>query len=83
MTRQKGFLAEDRLVLLNEILEQVKDRTCLRALEKIKVQLEKGNKEHGDQAVVAQDDSTSTTVFQSEDEKNKEVYIGLPWWRSG
>lgn len=65
---------KDLLVLLNEILEQVKDRTCLRALEKIKIQLEKGNKENGDQAVAAQDDGTVTTLFQSE-EKNKEVYI--------
>nr|XP_033712783.1 condensin complex subunit 3 isoform X2 [Tursiops truncatus] len=68
-------LAKDLLVLLNEILEQVKDRMCVRALEKIKVQLEKGNKEHGDQVVAAQDDNTTTAVFQSEDENNKEVYI--------
>ena len=47
---------------------------CLRALEKIKIQLEKGNKENGDQAVAAQEDSTITTLFQSE-EKNKEVCI--------
>ena len=40
---------------------------CVRALEKIKVQLEKGNKEPGDQVVAAQDDNTTTTVFQSED----------------
>lgn len=40
---------------------------CVRALEKIKVQLEKGNEEHGDQAVMAQEDDTTTTVFQSED----------------
>ncbi|XP_066891423.1 LOW QUALITY PROTEIN: condensin complex subunit 3-like [Kogia breviceps] len=71
----RSSLAKDLRVLLTEILEQVKDRTCLRALEKIKVQLEKGNKEHGDPAVMAQDDKTTTTVFQSEDEKNKEVYI--------
>lgn len=51
---------------MNEILEQVKDRMCLRALEKIKIQLEKGNKENGDQAVAAQDDGTVTTLFQSE-----------------
>ncbi|XP_060004432.1 condensin complex subunit 3 isoform X1 [Lagenorhynchus albirostris] len=68
-------LAKELLVLLNEILEQVKDRMCVRALEKIKVQLEKGNKEHGDQVVAAQDDNTTTAVFQSEDENNKEVYI--------
>ncbi|KAL2780029.1 condensin complex subunit 3 [Daubentonia madagascariensis] len=68
-------LAKDLLVLLNEILEQVKDRTCLRALEKIKIQLEKGNKEFGDQVVAAQDTNTTITVSQNEDEKNKEVYM--------
>uniref|UniRef100_A0A8D2GGB4 Non-SMC condensin I complex subunit G n=1 Tax=Theropithecus gelada TaxID=9565 RepID=A0A8D2GGB4_THEGE len=70
-----SHLAKDLLVLLNEILEQVKDRTCLRALEKIKIQLEKGNKEFGDQAEAAQDASLTTTAFQNEDEKNKEVYM--------
>ncbi|XP_032129220.1 condensin complex subunit 3 isoform X1 [Sapajus apella] len=68
-----SHLAKDLLVLLNEILEQVKDRTCLRALEKIKVQLEKENKEFGDQAEATQDASLTTTIFQNEDEKNKEV----------
>ncbi|XP_072868599.1 condensin complex subunit 3 isoform X2 [Chlorocebus sabaeus] len=70
-----SHLAKDLLVLLNEILEQVKDRTCLRALEKIKIQLEKGNKEFGDQAEAAQDASLTTTTFQNENEKNKEVYM--------
>ncbi|XP_064142120.1 condensin complex subunit 3 isoform X5 [Loxodonta africana] len=68
-------LAKDLLVLLNEILEQVKDRLCLRALEKMKIQLEKGNKEHGDQAVAAQDAKMTVTTSQNEDEKNKEVYM--------
>ncbi|XP_062964601.1 condensin complex subunit 3 [Cynocephalus volans] len=68
-------LAKDLLVLLNEILEQVKDRTCLRALEKIKIQLEKGNKEFGDQAVATQDANTAVISFQNEDENNKEVYM--------
>ncbi|XP_012662896.1 condensin complex subunit 3 [Otolemur garnettii] len=67
-------LAKDLLVLLNEILEQVKDRTCLRALEKIKIQLEKGNTEFGDQDVASQDTNTTTTIFQNEDEKD-EVYM--------
>ncbi|KAL4843378.1 hypothetical protein H8958_011390 [Nasalis larvatus] len=66
-----SHLAKDLLVLLNEILEQVKDRTCLRALEKIKIQLEKGNKEFGDQAEVAQDASLTTTTFQNEDAQRK------------
>lgn len=51
-------------------LQQVKDRTCLRALEKIKIQIEKGIKEHSDQAVAAQDDITTMTVLQSEDGNN-------------
>uniref|UniRef100_A0A8C2PEU4 Nuclear condensin complex subunit 3 C-terminal domain-containing protein n=1 Tax=Capra hircus TaxID=9925 RepID=A0A8C2PEU4_CAPHI len=66
-------LAKDLLVVLNEILEQVKDRTCLRALEKIKIQLEKGMKEHSDQAVAAQDDITAMTVLQSEDGRRKVI----------
>ncbi|XP_032189852.1 condensin complex subunit 3 [Mustela erminea] len=67
-------LAQDLLVLLNEILEQVKDRTCLRALEKIKIQLEKGNKECDDQVIEAQDANMAMTAFQIEDEKSKEAY---------
>ncbi|XP_016806888.1 condensin complex subunit 3 isoform X2 [Pan troglodytes] len=66
-----SHLAKDLLVLLNEILEQVKDRTCLRALEKIKIQLEKGNKEFGDQAEAAQDATLTTTTFQNEDGQRK------------
>uniref|UniRef100_A0A8P0PDH0 Non-SMC condensin I complex subunit G n=2 Tax=Canis lupus familiaris TaxID=9615 RepID=A0A8P0PDH0_CANLF len=66
-------LGQDLLVLLNEILEQVKDRTCLRALEKIKIQFEKGNKEFDDQAEAAQDDNVTMTPFQVEDEKSKEA----------
>ncbi|XP_019685273.2 condensin complex subunit 3 isoform X2 [Felis catus] len=67
-------LAQDLLFLLNEMLEEVKDRTCLRALEKIKIQLEKGNKEYGDQVVAAQDASMNMTGFQIEDENRKEAY---------
>ncbi|ERE88687.1 condensin complex subunit 3-like protein [Cricetulus griseus] len=58
---------KDLLLLLDEILEQVTDRTCLRALEKIKIQLGKGSKE-SDQAVVAQDVNMTTNVLQNEDE---------------
>ncbi|XP_055480064.1 condensin complex subunit 3 [Psammomys obesus] len=60
-------VTKDLLLLLDEILEQVTDRTCLRALEKIKIQLGKGNKEL-DQAVVAQDVNTTTDVLQNENE---------------
>nr|KAF6431918.1 non-SMC condensin I complex subunit G [Rousettus aegyptiacus] len=68
-------LAKDLLVLLNEILEQVKDRTCLRALEKIKTQLEKGNKEHGDRAVATQDARTAVAGDHREDEEDKELFV--------
>uniref|UniRef100_A0A8C9UM24 Non-SMC condensin I complex subunit G n=1 Tax=Spermophilus dauricus TaxID=99837 RepID=A0A8C9UM24_SPEDA len=60
-------IAKDLLVLLNEILEQVKDRTCLKALEKIKIHLEKGNKELGEQAIAAQDANMTTDLFQDDD----------------
>ncbi|CAH7452693.1 condensin complex subunit 3 [Phodopus roborovskii] len=58
---------KDLLHLLDEILEQVTDRICLRALEKIRIQLGKGSKEF-DQAVIAQDVNTTTNVLQNEDE---------------
>nr|KAF6501525.1 non-SMC condensin I complex subunit G [Molossus molossus] len=67
-------VAKDLLVLLNEVLEQVKDRICLRALEKIKIQLERGNNDRGDQAAAAQDASTPA-VGENEEEKDEEVYI--------
>ncbi|KAK7822037.1 hypothetical protein U0070_006586 [Myodes glareolus] len=63
-------VTKDLLLLLDEILEQVTDRTCLRALEKIKNQLEKGSKEL-DPVVAAQDqaqDINTTTALQNEDE---------------
>ncbi|XP_066240790.1 condensin complex subunit 3 [Saccopteryx leptura] len=70
-------VAQDLLVLLNEMLEQVKDRICQRALEKIKLQLEKGTQESGDQAVAAPDAGTKATArtWDSGDEKNKELFI--------
>ncbi|XP_072476440.1 condensin complex subunit 3 isoform X1 [Notamacropus eugenii] len=62
-------------VLLDEILEEVKDRTCLRALEKIRIHLSKGSNEHGDQFPRAQDaDNTTMAVNQTEEEKNKEMF---------
>uniref|UniRef100_A0A8C5LEB5 Non-SMC condensin I complex, subunit G n=1 Tax=Jaculus jaculus TaxID=51337 RepID=A0A8C5LEB5_JACJA len=57
-------ISKDLLVLLDEILEQVKDRTCLRALEKMKNQLGKGNKHFDDQPVIAQGANT----FMNEEE---------------
>ncbi|XP_045690451.1 condensin complex subunit 3 [Phyllostomus hastatus] len=74
-------LAKDLLVLLDEILEQVKDRVCLRALEKIKTQLEKGQTnhgdhgDHGDQAAAAPDASATGTACENGDGKSKEVYM--------
>ncbi|XP_006884592.1 PREDICTED: condensin complex subunit 3 [Elephantulus edwardii] len=65
---------KDFLSLLNEILEQVKDRLCLRALEKMKVQLEKGSKERADHAGAAQD-ASSEPVIPGEDGKNKDLYM--------
>ncbi|XP_007955554.2 condensin complex subunit 3 [Orycteropus afer afer] len=66
-------ITKDLLVLLNEMLEQVKDRLCLRAVEKVKTQLEKGNQECGDQPAAARD-AQMTMTTQNEDEKNKETY---------
>ncbi|XP_004579248.3 condensin complex subunit 3 [Ochotona princeps] len=70
-------IAKDLLVLLDEILEEVKDRTCLKALEKIKVQLGKENKEFDDQTGTAQESSTTTTIFEIDHESNKEAYVTL------
>ncbi|XP_059131833.1 condensin complex subunit 3 isoform X2 [Peromyscus eremicus] len=61
-------VTKDLLLLLDEILEQVTDRTCLRALEKIKIQLGKGSKEF-DKTVIAQDVNATTNVLQNEDEE--------------
>ncbi|XP_007517940.1 condensin complex subunit 3 [Erinaceus europaeus] len=68
-------IAKDLLVLLNEILEEVKDRTCLRALEKIKIQLKKGNKDCADQTGMTQVINTTLAVSQNEDEMDKEAYM--------
>ncbi|XP_006160689.1 condensin complex subunit 3 [Tupaia chinensis] len=66
---------KDLLVLLNKMLQQVKDRTCLRALEKIKAQLEKGDEECGDHAGAAEGASTAAAACPGADEKNNEVYM--------
>lgn len=57
------------------LLQQVKDRTCLRTLEKIKIQLEKGNREYGEQTVAEKDDNMTTTDFQNEDGNNIVTWI--------
>ncbi|XP_043827733.1 condensin complex subunit 3 [Dromiciops gliroides] len=62
-------------VLLDETLEEVKDRTSLRALEKIKIQLSKRSNDHGYQFPGAPDtDSTTMAINQNEEEKNKEMF---------
>ncbi|XP_052055160.1 condensin complex subunit 3 [Apodemus sylvaticus] len=61
-------VTKELILLLDEILEKVTDRTCLRALEKIKIQLGKGTKEFDDQSVVTQDVNTTTKVLQNENE---------------
>ncbi|XP_055986317.1 condensin complex subunit 3 [Sorex fumeus] len=68
-------VAKDLLVLLDEILEQVNDRTSLRALEKIKSKLEKGNKEPGDQTVIAQSADMTVPVSQEGDDESEDVYV--------
>lgn len=69
---------ENVIFLLNVndfLLQQVKDRTCLRALEKIKIQLEKGNREYGEQTAAEKDDNMTTTDFQNEDGNNIVTWI--------
>ncbi|KAM8969666.1 condensin complex subunit 3 [Sarcophilus harrisii] len=63
-------------VLLDEILEEVKDRTCLRTLEKIRIQLSKVSSECGGQQFSGAQDSQSTSMIanQNEEEKNKEMF---------
>ncbi|XP_075400613.1 condensin complex subunit 3 [Tenrec ecaudatus] len=67
-------LTKDLLDLLNDMLEQVKDRLCLRALEKVKTQLEKGTREQGDQTAAEQHGRTPALVPR-EHEKNKDLYM--------
>ncbi|XP_028939105.1 condensin complex subunit 3 [Ornithorhynchus anatinus] len=63
-----GSATEDLLVLLDKILGQIKDRTCLRVLEKIKLQLSKG----GVRPAKAQDLDTTTARFAPDKEEKIE-----------
>ncbi|XP_074128473.1 condensin complex subunit 3 isoform X2 [Sminthopsis crassicaudata] len=63
---------KELIVLLDEILEEVKDRTCLRILEKIRIQLSKGSSECGGQQISGAQDSENAN--QNEEEKNKEMF---------
>ncbi|KAJ1214296.1 hypothetical protein NDU88_001919 [Pleurodeles waltl] len=66
--------AKDILPLLDEILEEVKDKTCQRAIEKIKVQLSKGNSLNRDQIETAElETTTSEQVEQNGEDKNIEA----------
>lgn len=50
----------------------------LRAWEKVKIELERENKEFGGLPIAAaQDASTTPNTFQDEDAKNKEEYVTL------
>ncbi|XP_038608430.1 condensin complex subunit 3 [Tachyglossus aculeatus] len=65
-----GSSTKDLLVLLDKILRQIKDRTCLRVLEKIKLQLSKDSHKLGVRPAEAQDLETTMTKF-TPDEKEK------------
>ncbi|XP_054994249.1 condensin complex subunit 3 isoform X2 [Sorex araneus] len=65
-----SHIAKDILVLLDEILEQVNDRTSLRALEKIKSKLEQGSKEPGEPTLTAQSADTTVPASQEGDGKD-------------
>ncbi|XP_025034179.1 condensin complex subunit 3 isoform X2 [Pelodiscus sinensis] len=70
----KDFI-KDLLVILEEILEEVKDRLCQRMIEKLKINLSKGNDIHKDHSEVEQETGTmiSEQVNPNEEEKNKEA----------
>ncbi|XP_074847855.1 condensin complex subunit 3 isoform X2 [Carettochelys insculpta] len=66
---------KDLLVLLDKILEVVKDKSCQRAIEKLKINLSKGNDIDKEQSEVEQETGTTTSehVNPNEEEKNKET----------
>lgn len=67
-------MTKDLLVLLNQVLEQVKDRTCQNFGVNQDL-VRKRNEEYGNWAVTSQDAKYIMTIIQNEGEKNKEVYI--------
>ncbi|KAM6362668.1 condensin complex subunit 3 isoform 2-T2 [Alca torda] len=67
---------ENLLVLLNEILEKVKDKLCQRAIEKIKMNLTKDPdacKDHSERTQET-DITLSENTFQNEEENNKDAF---------
>ncbi|XP_038256402.1 condensin complex subunit 3 isoform X2 [Dermochelys coriacea] len=69
------YFTKDLLVLLEEILEKVKDKLCQRAIEKFKMNLSKGNYFNKERSEVEQETGTTTSehVNPNEEEKNKEA----------
>ncbi|XP_030421268.1 condensin complex subunit 3 isoform X2 [Gopherus evgoodei] len=69
------YFTKDLLVLLDEILEKVKDKLCQRMIGKFKINLSKGNDIDKDRSEVEQETGTTTSehVNPNEEEKNKEV----------
>ncbi|XP_065261188.1 condensin complex subunit 3 [Emys orbicularis] len=69
------YFTKDLLVLLDEILEKVKDKLCQRVIEKFKINLSKGNDIDKDRSEVEQETGTTTSehVNPNEEEKNKEA----------
>ncbi|XP_053113435.1 condensin complex subunit 3 isoform X2 [Hemicordylus capensis] len=81
---------KDLLVLLDEILEKVKDKTCLRMIEKIKGNLNRGSHNGGEISEVAQEtdlsqvtqDMNGPTLQESDrtsdpTDENKEEHKGI------
>ncbi|XP_032656704.1 condensin complex subunit 3 isoform X2 [Chelonoidis abingdonii] len=69
------YFTKDLLVLLDEILEKVKDKLCQRVIGKFKINLSKENDIDKDRSEVEQETGTTTSehVNPNEEEKNKEV----------
>nr|XP_033804584.1 condensin complex subunit 3 isoform X2 [Geotrypetes seraphini] len=64
---------KDLLILISEIIEEVKDKRCQRLIEKVKLQLKKEESINQSQAKVSQETDT-TTSEQSKNEEKNEVY---------
>ncbi|NXN42647.1 CND3 protein, partial [Rhinoptilus africanus] len=67
---------ENLLILLNEILEKVKDKLCQRAIEKMKMNLTKDSdvcKDHSERTQET-DITLSENTFQNEEENNKDAF---------
>ncbi|XP_067386414.1 condensin complex subunit 3 isoform X2 [Emydura macquarii macquarii] len=69
------YFTKDLLVLLDEILEKVKDKLCQRAIEKVKINLRKGSDIDKDRTEEEQETGTTTSdhVNPNEEEKNEDA----------